>query len=88
MRVKKSVVVTLSEDEKRALGRLAAHMRVGAIGSEDTPIYCEYISCDNCPFNREQEVKGYHCLINQIVFLKLELRSILDQIKDGYNIEV
>ena len=44
MKIKKSVVVTLSDDEKRALGRLAAHMRVGAIGSEDSPIYCSSMS--------------------------------------------
>ncbi len=88
MKIKKSVVVTLNEDEKRALGRLTAHMKVGAIGGEDSPIYCGDFSCDDCPFNREEKVLGYNCLINQIVYLKLQLRSILAQIKDGYYIEV
>ena len=50
MKIKKSVVVTLNEDEKRALGRLTAHMKVGAIGGEDSPIYCGDFSCDDCPF--------------------------------------
>ncbi len=88
MKIKKSVVVTLSDDEKRALGRLAAHMRVGAIGSEDSPIYCSSMSCTDCPFYREAEYIGYHCLINQIIHLKFELSSILDQIKNGNDIEV
>ena len=88
MEIKKSVVVTLSDDEKRALGRLTSHMRVGAIGSEDSPVFCSSMSCADCPFYRKAEYIGYHCLINQIVSLKLELRSILDQIKNGNYIEV
>lgn len=88
MRIKKSVVVTLSDNEKRALGRLAARMRVGAVGSEDSPVYCSYTSCTDCPFYMEAEYIGYHCLINQIIYLKLKLSSILDQIKNGNDIEV
>lgn len=88
MKVKKSVVVSLSNEEKRALGRLYAHMGVGFIGSEDSPVDCHAFDCGDCLFFRSQTVNGYHCLINQMVSLKLELRSMVSQIKDGYNIKV
>lgn len=88
MRVKKSVIVSLSKDEKRSLGRLFADMGVGFIGNDDSPVDCHDFSCEDCPFNRAYESSGYYCLINQIVALKLELRSILARIEDGYNIEV
>lgn len=89
MRVKKSVVVvSLSEDEKESLGRLYAHMGVGFIFNEDSPVDCHYLSCEDCPFNKDYEVFGWYCLINQIVSLKLELRSILERIEDGYDTEV
>ncbi|WP_290453594.1 hypothetical protein [Thomasclavelia cocleata] len=88
MRVKKTVIVSLSKDEKGSLGRLFAHMGVGFIFNEDSPVDCYDLSCEDCPFNRDYEISGYYCLINQIVSLKLELRSILERIEDAYNIEV
>lgn len=88
MKLKKSVLVTLSEDEKRSLGRLSAWMCVGLVGSDDTPIYCDYMDCVSCPFRSEESVIGSSCLINQIVRLKDKLRFILNEIKEGKNFEI
>lgn len=55
-------------------------MGVGFIGNEDSPVDCHDFSYEDCPFNRDYEAAGYYCLINQIVSLKLELRSILARI--------
>ncbi len=65
MRVeKKSVIVSLSKDEKGSLGRLFAHMGVGFIGGEDSPVDCHDFVCEDCPFYSDLNVAGYYCLIN------------------------
>ena len=89
MKIKnKSVVFELNEYEKRSLGRLTAHLRVGAIGSDTSPVDCHDVDCDYCPFNTKNEVAGYKCRINQIVYLKCELAEIVEELNKGHPVDV